>query len=233
MSLTAYSTQDESLHSKDCSLRYCPVRLFPVSCYFAYSNTFQMKAVNYHFYPRNLIKKIIIVLILSFTNIQTHNLLNTYNIYVFSYHAGFDGLTSGKQSGQVYSVGEVVTFPEIIYESPNYAPSISRYVCPENGNYLVTLNIMKKYGADLHIGVEHKSHTVLSVADSVLGNIHNQVSNSVLVHRAHNETITVKATGAGEVYGTSPSKYTTFTIMQIHREGTVLNIHIKIHPLYI
>ena len=110
-----------------------------------------------------------------------------------------------------------MTFPAIIYDSPNYTPSTSTYTCPVNGVYYVTVNIMKYSNDDLYLGVEHESHTVLSVADSDSGNIYNTVSNSALVDCAAGEEIRVRATRAGYVYGVN--KRTTFTVMLIASKG--------------
>ena len=136
-------------------------------------------------------------------------------------HESSDGSTAWKLEDQSYRTGEVISFPNVHYNQPgSYEPAVSRYVCRENGIYLVLLTVTKYGGDRLNIGVEHDSYTVMSLSDNEAENDYNQISNSVLLRCDRNQTITVKATGSGSVDGDSNDS-TSFTVIKMNQEGMI------------
>lgn len=137
-------------------------------------------------------------------------------------HLNANGFTAYATSSQNYNSGDIIEFHGVISNlGSSYYPSTSRYVCPANGTYMVTLTFWKAGDNPIHAGVQKSSIIMLHIEDPWTENNLNYVTNSRLFRCTKGEIVSVQATGSGSVWGDS-DRYSTFTVLLLHSPGNNL-----------
>ena len=131
-----------------------------------------------------------------------------------------------------YNSSHVIQFPNVISNlGSSYSPDDSRYVCPVNGTYLVTLTFRKFNDDPIHAGVQKSSVFILHIEDTASGVAINHVSNSRLFQCTEDEIVSVQGTDEGAI---SAGRDSTFSVLLLHPDGKLFLIflfYIELHYL--
>ena len=132
------------------------------------------------------------------------------------------GCSRYKNQFQFYSTGDLINFEGVTYnDKGHYLPELNRFLCNTTGVYYITVNYYHGYSVlgSLYLGVTLNTLTVLHSSRLYEGAEDNTLSNSRLLRCQQNDTLMVRATGQGFVYGYKPLPLTTFSAMLIHNKG--------------
>ena len=131
-------------------------------------------------------------------------------------HQSFVGCSRYTTRFRRYSNGDLVEFDGVMYnDGGHYLPELNRFVCNTTGVYYITVNYYDGFKS-LYQGVTLNTLTVLHSSHPYA--MYNTFSNSRLLKCEQNDTIMVRATGNGYLYG-SGIPLTTFSVMLIYDEG--------------
>lgn len=133
-------------------------------------------------------------------------------------HSSFVGFSAFKQFNQTHSAGNNIIFDGVLLNEGGYYQRIqSRFECPVNGIYFVTVTAKRQELDPLLLDVEIATNNLFRLSSTESENPEDIVNNGVLTRCFEGEEISVKGAGDGSVYGHPSEVETVFTVMFMYQ----------------